>query len=367
MGAQPQAFTLAFSLPKADEALARRIQRRPVRAGRALRLRADRRRHDGRPVESVHHRVRQRAAASGAAPRRRATGRRHLDLRHARRRARRTRRAARRVVRRCQRRCDVSSRPRTSGTARRARPCAARHRACGARPVGRPCRRSAAHSRSARTCAPRSMPTPCRVPPRCAASHPRSSDAARSPAATITNCASPRRPPRAPRSKQPDCKVGVPVTPHRYNKRSPDGARAPGDRLARCRRRAAHSDVARLRSLSCRLIPRSAPPTISSAARRPRRPDRARHGLSRAALPRASCCRIRCTFCRWASAAACRRWRRARSARSFAWASFAVLSRYLTVIEWGVLIGVGFRRRHRDLRLYREEARHRRSVAGRVG
>ncbi|MFM0038543.1 phosphatidylglycerophosphatase A [Paraburkholderia strydomiana] len=26
----------------------------------------------------------------------------------------------------------------------------------------------------------------------------------------------------------------------------------------------------------------------------------------------------------------------------FAWASFAVLSRYLTVIEWGVLIGVGF-------------------------
>ena len=28
MGAQPQAFTLAFSLPKADEALARRVQRR---------------------------------------------------------------------------------------------------------------------------------------------------------------------------------------------------------------------------------------------------------------------------------------------------------------------------------------------------
>ncbi len=26
----------------------------------------------------------------------------------------------------------------------------------------------------------------------------------------------------------------------------------------------------------------------------------------------------------------------------FAWASFAVFSRYLTVIEWGVLIGVGF-------------------------
>ena len=162
----------------------------------------------------------------------------------------------------------------------------------------------------------RSMSMPCRARPRCAGCRPTCSSAARWPAATTTNCASPR-PPTARAAVEADrqarwpCRSPASVQSSALQTRG----RPPGHRLARSDRRAAHSDVARLRPFSCRLIPRSAPPTTSSATHRlnartaraapstaPR--DRALHAVASAAHPVAR-----------VSAAACRRSRRARSAR----------------------------------------------------
>ena len=57
-GATPLAFTLALSLPQADEAWLAPVCTRAVGAGRRTRLRAGRRRHHPGPAQHLHHRVR---------------------------------------------------------------------------------------------------------------------------------------------------------------------------------------------------------------------------------------------------------------------------------------------------------------------
>ena len=172
MGAQPQAFTLAFSLPKADEAwLAAFSEGLFALAGRygceliggdttggplnlcitvfgSVPPQAALRRDAAQPGDDIWISGTLGDARAGLGVQRGEWSR------------------------RCQRRCDISSRPRTPGAARRARPRAARHRACGARPLRRPRGRSAAHPRTLAHARHGRCRRACRVPPRCAASRP---------------------------------------------------------------------------------------------------------------------------------------------------------------------------------------------------
>ena len=86
-GAEPLAFTLALALPRVDETFLDGFSRGLLALAAAHGCELDRRRHDARPAEHLHHRVRRGAARASPAALRRARRRRPVCQRPARRRA----------------------------------------------------------------------------------------------------------------------------------------------------------------------------------------------------------------------------------------------------------------------------------------